>query len=146
MKTTATKMGFQSAQATTTLPPNYRHHRYFDLAKSRKAVVGAIVSGIVLFFIVGWLFVQFINLVRPPALEALRSNIQTTTSNGATSFTIPFQGVIIALALVMFIHELCIACFTGGSLVNALLSVSMGLASTWVHHQRSIFRVTNTSL
>ncbi|MGB2909933.1 MAG: DUF3267 domain-containing protein [Anaerolineales bacterium] len=106
MKTTATKMGFQSAQATTTLPPNYRHHRYFDLAKSRKAVVGAIVSGIVLFFIVGWLFVQFINLVRPPALEALRSNIQTTTSNGATSFTIPFQGVIIALALVMFIHEL----------------------------------------
>jgi hypothetical protein len=105
MKTIATKL--QSVQATTTLPTNYRHQATLDLSKSRKAVVGAIVSGIVLLIIVGWLFVRFTNLVRPSALEALRfHDILTTTPNGNTSITIPFADVVIALVLVMLIHEL----------------------------------------
>jgi len=106
MKTTAKKV-LQSVQATATLPTNYRHQVTLDLSKSRKAVVGAIVSGIVLLITVGWLFVQFANLIRPSALEALRfHDLLTTTPNGDTSITIPFQGVVIALVLVMLIHEL----------------------------------------
>ena len=107
MKTIATKKVLQSVQATTTLPTNYCHQATLDLTKSRKAVVGAIVSGIVLLITVGWLFVQFANLVRPSALEALSfHDILTTTPNGHTSITIPFVDVVIALVLVMLIHEL----------------------------------------
>ena len=107
MKTIATKKVLQFVQATTTLPTHYRHQATLDLSKSRKAVVGAIVSGIVLLIIVGWLFVQFTNLVRPSALEALRfHDILTATPNGHTSITIPFADVVIALVLVMLIHEL----------------------------------------
>jgi len=107
MKTTAIKKALRSVQATTTLPTNYCHRATLDLTKSRKAVVGAIVSGIVLLIAVGWLFVQFTNLVRPSALEAMRFHaILTTTSSGGTSITIPFQVPVIALVLVMLIHEL----------------------------------------
>ena len=107
MKAIATKKVLQSVQATTTLPTHYRHQATLDLSKSRKAVVGAIVSGIVLLIIVGWSFLQFTNLVRPSALEALRfHDILTTTANGHTSITIPFVDVVIPLVLVMLIHEL----------------------------------------
>ena len=107
MKAIATKKVLQSVQATTTLPTHYRHQATLDLSKSRKAVVGAIVSGIVLLITVGWLFVQFTNLVRPTELEALRfHDILTTTPNGHTSITIPFQDIVITLVLVMLIHEL----------------------------------------
>jgi hypothetical protein len=106
VKTTEKKV-LQSVQTITTLPPDYRHQATLDLTKSRKAVVGAIVSGIVLLITVGWLFVQFTNLVRPSALEAMRFHaILTTTSSGGTSITIPFQVPVIALVLVMLIHEL----------------------------------------
>ena len=106
MKTTAKKV-LQSVQATTTLPTHYRRQATLDLSKSRKAVVGAIVSGIVLLITVGWLFVQFTNLVRPTALDTLGfHDLLTITPNGHTSITIPFADVVIALVLVMLIHEL----------------------------------------
>jgi hypothetical protein len=92
-------------QATTTLPTNYRQQTTLDLSKSRKAVVGAMVSGIVLLITVGWLLVQFTHLLRPTALEG----ILTITSDGNTSITLPFQLIvdaIVALVLVMLIHEL----------------------------------------
>ena len=110
MKTTATKKVLQSVQASTTLPTNYRHQATLDLSKNRKAVIGAIVSGIALLIAVGWLLVQFTNLVRPTALESLRyGDILTLTPDGDTSITIPFQLIadaVIALVLVMLIHEL----------------------------------------
>jgi len=56
-------------RATTTLPTNYRHQATLDLSKSRLAVVGAVVSGIVLLIAEGWLLVQFAHLVRPSAFE-----------------------------------------------------------------------------
>jgi hypothetical protein len=97
-------------QATTTLPTNYRHQATLDLSKSRKAVVGAIVSGIVLLITVGWLLVQFTHLLRPTALEGIRfRDILTITPDGNTSITLPFQLIvdtIVALVLVMLIHEL----------------------------------------
>jgi len=97
-------------QATTVLPTNYRRQATLDLSKNRKALVGAIVSGIVLLITVGWLLVQLTNLFRPTALEGLRfRDIQTITPDGGTSITIPFQLIvdfIIAFALVMPVHEL----------------------------------------
>jgi len=92
-------------QATTTLPTNYRQQTTLDLSKSRKAVVGAMVSGIVLLITVGWLLVQFTHLLHPTALEG----ILTITPDGNTSITLPFQLIvdaIVALVLVMPIHEL----------------------------------------
>jgi len=110
MKTTAAKKVFQSMQVTTALPTNYHRQATLDLSKNRKAVVGAIVSGIILLLTVGWLLVQFTNLVRPAALEALRfRDILTITPDGDTSITIPFQLIvdaIVACILVMITHEL----------------------------------------
>jgi hypothetical protein len=110
MKTTAAKKVFQSMQVTTALPTNYHRQATLDLSKNRKAVVGAIVSGIILLLTVGWLLVQFTNLVRPTALEALRfHDILTIMPDGNTSIVLPFQLImdaIVALVLVMLIHEL----------------------------------------
>ena len=92
------------------LPTNYHRQATLDLSKNTKAVVGAIVSGIVLLIAVGWLLVRFTNLVRPTALESLRfRDMLTITPDGGTSITIPFQlivEVVVALVLVMLIHEL----------------------------------------
>ena len=110
MKTTAAKKVLQSVQATTTLPANYRRQASLDLSKSRKAVVGAIVSGIVLLITVGWFFLQFTNLVRPTALGTLGfRNVLTLSNDGGGSFTIPYQlaaDYFVALVLVLLTHEL----------------------------------------
>jgi hypothetical protein len=94
-------------QATTVLPTNYHRQATLDLLGNRTAVVGAIASGIVLLLAVGWLLVQFTNFVRPTALEALRlRDIPMTTPDGGTSVTIPIVDGVVALVLVMLIHEL----------------------------------------
>jgi hypothetical protein len=94
-------------QATTALPTNYHRQATLDLSRNRMAVVGAIASGIVLLPAVGWLLVQFTNFVRPTALEALRlRDIPMTTPDGGTSVTIPIVDGVVALVLVMLIHEL----------------------------------------
>ena len=81
-----------------------------DLSKSKRAVVVAIASGIVLLIAVGWLFVQFTNLVRPSALEALGfRDVLTLSNDGGGSFTIPYQlavDYVVALVLVLLTHEL----------------------------------------
>lgn len=110
MRTAATKNVLQSVQATTTLPPYYRHQATLDLSKSRIAIVGAIVSGIVLLIIVGWFFLQFTSLVRPTALGTLGlRDVLTLSNDGGGSFTIPWQlaaDYVIALVLVLLTHEL----------------------------------------
>jgi hypothetical protein len=70
----------QSMRATTTLPANYQYQATVDLSKSRKAVAGAIVSGIVLLLAVGWLLLQLTEYFRPSALEGTPlHDILTTT-------------------------------------------------------------------
>jgi len=109
LKTTAKKV-LQRVQATTTLPTNYRHQATLDLSKSRIAVIGAIVSGIVLLITVGWFFLQFTNLVRPTALGIPRfRDVLTLSKDGSGSFTIPYQlavAYVVALVLVLLTHEL----------------------------------------
>ena len=97
-------------QILTKLPSNYRQLVTLDWSKSWKAVVCAVVSGIVLLITVGWLLVQFTHLLRPTALEGISfSGILTLTPDGSTSIMLPFQLIvdaIVAIVLVMFIHEL----------------------------------------
>jgi len=79
------------------------------LSKNRVLVVGAVVSGIILLLAGGWLLVQFTNLVRPAALEGMRlRDMLTIAPDGRESVVIPCQltvDAVIALALVMLIHE-----------------------------------------
>jgi len=97
-------------QILTKLPSNYRQQATLDLSKSRKAVVSAIVSGIVLLITTGWLLVQFTHLLRPTALEYIRfRDILTITPGGNTSITLPFHLIVdafVAAVLMMLIHEL----------------------------------------
>jgi len=107
MKTTAAKEASQSMQVTTVLPTNYHRQATLDLSKNRKAVVGAIVSGIVLLIAVGWLLVQFTHVLRPAALEGIRfRDILTITPDGKPSIVLPIVDAVVALVLVMLIHEL----------------------------------------
>ena len=94
-------------QVTTVLPTNYHRQATLDLSKNRKAVVGAIVSGIVLLIAVGWLLVQFTHVLRPTALEGIRfRDILTITPDGKPSIVLPIVDAVVALVLVMLIHEL----------------------------------------
>ena len=97
-------------QAITTLPSNYRQQAALDLSKSKIAAVGAIISGSILLLIVGWLLIQLTNLLRPAALEGIRLyDLLTIAPDGTKSGKIPAKlmvDIVIALALVMFTHEL----------------------------------------
>ncbi len=97
-------------EATTVLPANYRQQAILDLSKNRMATVDAIVLGIVLLLLVGWLVVQCTNLLRPTALEAsgLR-DILTIAPDGAISAVISTRlmvATVVALGLVVPLHEL----------------------------------------
>lgn len=99
-----------AVRAVTALPADYRQQAVLDLSKNRMAVVGAVVSGIILLFAVGWLLVQFTNIVRPTVLEGMRlRDMRTIAPDGGQSIVIPCQltvDAVIAFALVMVIHEL----------------------------------------
>jgi hypothetical protein len=75
--------------------------------KSKIAIAGAIILGIVLLLNFGWLLMQFSLSLRPTALVSLKfNNILSFTSDGNLSVMLPFLDVISALFLVMLIHEL----------------------------------------
>jgi len=96
-------------QATATLPTDYCRQATLDLSKSRKAVVGAVASGIVLLITAGWLLVQLTHLLRPTAFEGMMLRDILTTTPRNTSITLPFQLIvdaIVAVVSVMLIHEL----------------------------------------
>jgi hypothetical protein len=94
-------------KATTRLPGNYRRQATLDLSKSKAAVAGAVVLGVVLLLSVAWMLVQLTRLLRPAALESLAfRNILTTTSEGGLSFALPLVDIAVALVLTTLVHEL----------------------------------------
>jgi hypothetical protein len=74
------------------------------------AILGAIVSGIVLLLATGWLFVWLTGVLRPAALEGFRlRDMATPTPGGGTLVTISFGPIVhamVAFLLVMPLHEL----------------------------------------
>jgi hypothetical protein len=96
-------------KTTTSLPANYARHTLLEPSKRPSFVIGAVVSGIALLLISGWLLVLFVNAIRPSALDGMRlRDLFVTTPSGVT-FAMPaalFRDSGIALIAVLFIHEL----------------------------------------
>jgi len=98
-------------KATTFLPSNYSKYTLLEPTKHPTFVIGAVVTGIALLLIFGWLLVLFVNALRPSALDGMRLRDIFVPSPSGTSlvFTMPptlFRNVGMALIAVLFIHEL----------------------------------------
>jgi hypothetical protein len=94
-------------QSTTILPVDYHQQITLDLSNSKTAIIGAIASGIVLLITITWMLVKFTRFLRPTALEGIRfRNILTITPDGQPFIVLPIVDAIVALVLVMLIHEL----------------------------------------
>ena len=94
-------------QSTTILPVDYRQQITLDLSNSKTAIIGAIASGIVLLITITWMLVKFTRFLRPTALEGIRlRKILTITPDGKPFIVLPIVDTIVALVLVVLIHEL----------------------------------------
>lgn len=92
----------------TVLPPNFSERTILEPSKNPKFVIGAIVTGIALLFIFGWLLVSFTNALRPDALDGLRLRNLIRSTPTASSLAIPpalFSDLLLALAAVLIAHE-----------------------------------------
>jgi len=96
-------------KANTDLPPNYSKYTILEPSRKPKFVIGAVLTGILLLLIVGWLLVLLTDTLRPAALDGMRlRDILGSTSDGF-SLVIPpalFRNFGLALIAVMIFHEL----------------------------------------
>lgn len=93
----------------TSLPSNYSKYTVLEPSKSPKFVISAVITGIVLLLIVGWLLMLFIDALRPNALNWMRLRDVLSSTSSGFSVAIPpalFQNVALALIAVMIVHEL----------------------------------------
>ena len=96
-------------KATTSLPSNYSKYTILEPSKNPKFLIGAVVTGIVLLLIFGWLFVLFANAIRPTALDGMRlRDLLVSTSTGTFLAVSPalLRDFGIALVAVLIVHEL----------------------------------------
>jgi hypothetical protein len=90
------------------LPSNYSVFTLLEPLKKLKFVIGAVVMGIVLLVIIGWLFTIFTNALRPTALDGMRLPDLLSSTSAGSSFVIHpdlFQNLGLALIAVLFLHE-----------------------------------------
>ncbi len=69
---------------------------------------GAILTGIALLLIFGWLLALFADTIRPAALDGLRLHDLMRSTSTASTFAIPpalFRELLLALAAVLIAHE-----------------------------------------
>ncbi len=93
-------------KAITVLPPNYRQRAILE--PSKRFIVSAVIAGTVLLIVFGWLLVQFIETFRPVALDGMRLDDILTPTPAGMAIEIPLEpirDVVIALVLVLIIHE-----------------------------------------
>ena len=96
-------------KVNTWLPPDFSKRTMLEPSKNPKFVIGAIVTGIAVLLISGWLLVLFTNLLRPTALDGLHLRNLIHSTSTATILDIPFAlfgDLLIALVTMLFIHEL----------------------------------------
>lgn len=94
-------------KATKKLPDGYRQHASHDLSKSKTAIGGAIVLGVFLLIMVGWLLVKFAWFLRSSALGDISfCKILDITSDGEFFIVFPIIDILFALVLVLSIHEM----------------------------------------
>jgi hypothetical protein len=95
-------------KANISLPTNYSRYTVLEPSKNPKFIFGAIIIGIALLIIAGWLFVIFSNSLRPTALDGMRFHDLFTSTATGSSFVIPstfFQNIGLALIAVLILHE-----------------------------------------
>ena len=96
-------------KAITSLPSNYSKYTILEPSKNSKFVIGAVVTGIALLLIFGWLFGLFANAIRPTALDGMRlRDLLVSTSTGTFLAISPvlLRNFAIALVAVLIVHEL----------------------------------------
>lgn len=96
-------------KANTSLPSNYSQYTILEPSKSPKFILMAIVTGIALLLIFGWLFVFLADTLRPTSLDGMRlRNGFSTTSTGISFAVSPalLRNIVIALVAVLIVHEL----------------------------------------
>jgi len=95
-------------KANVSLPSNYSRYTVIEPSKNPKFMFGAVIAGIALLLITGWLLVMFVNALRPTALDGMRlRDIFSSTATGS-SFVIPpffFRNLGLALIAVLILHE-----------------------------------------
>ena len=96
-------------KASTSLPANYSSYTVLEPSKKPYFLIGAVVSGIMLLFIVGWLLTLFVDAFRPTALDGMRlRDLLRSTTAGFSIVISPalFRNFGLALIAVLILHEL----------------------------------------
>jgi Putative zincin peptidase len=96
-------------KANGSLPSNYCRYATLEPSKQPKFIIGAVVAGIGLLLVVGWLFATFANALRPAALDGMRLQDLFRSTPTGSSFAIPpglFRDVGLALIAVLIFHEI----------------------------------------
>ena len=101
--------GNRSKRALTRLPSNYSKYTLLEPSKHPAFVIGATVVGMALLLISGWLLALYVDALRPSALDGMRLRDLFVSTTAGTAIAIPaalFRNLGIALAAVLFVHEL----------------------------------------
>jgi hypothetical protein len=96
-------------KANASLPSNYSKYTVLEPSKKPGFVMGAVVTAIALFLIVGWLLVLFVNTLRPTALDGMRLRDLLSTTTTGSSLAIPpalFRNFGLAVITTVIVHEL----------------------------------------
>jgi hypothetical protein len=96
-------------KATTSLPSSYSKHTVLEPSKKPLFVISAVVTGMFLLLITGWLLVLFVNALRPTALDGMRLQDLLRSTTAGFSLAIPpvlLRNLGLALIAVLILHEL----------------------------------------
>ncbi len=96
-------------KANKSLPSNYSKYTVLEPSKNLKFVIVAVITGIMLLLIVGWLLVLFANAIRPNALDGMRLHDLLRSIPAGFSLVVPpalFPNLGLALIAVLIFHEL----------------------------------------
>lgn len=96
-------------KANKSLPSNYSKYTMIEPSKNPKFVIVAVIGGIMLLLIAGWLLVLFANAFRPTALDGMRFHDLVRSTADGYSLEVPpvlFPNLGLALIAVLIFHEL----------------------------------------
>ena len=96
-------------KANESLPSNYSKYTVLEPSKKTLFVISAVVTGILLLLIIGWLLVLFVNALRPTALDGMRLQDLLRSTTAGFSLAIPpalFRNFGLALIAALILHEL----------------------------------------
>jgi hypothetical protein len=91
------------------LPSEYSKYTVFEPSKKPNFFIGAMIAGILLLLLVGWMLVLFVDALRPAALDGMRLRDVLSFTGAVFSLVIPpvlFQNFALALIAVLIFHEL----------------------------------------